>query len=406
MNTPSASACPSDTALLLSGGGARAAYQAGVLQTLAELQRRHQPEVAGAPFDIIVGTSAGALNAAFVASHADAFGPAVQRLGELWAQLHVQQVYHASTVQAVRASLRWLAMALVGWTGRTISAAQQPRSLLDNQPLFELMQQQLQLHRIPQLLTSGQLRALAVTTSSYSTGEHITFFDGPPDMPDWTRLRRRAVRTPIAVNHLMASAAIPFLFPAVRIEVEGHSGYYGDGAMRQVAPIAPVIHLGAQRVLVIGVGGELEPSDSATPDPAYPSLAQVANHALSSIFLDTLTVDFERVERINHMLKLIESSQRHHTGLRPIELLAITPSCRLDHIAARHTSRLPPALRLLLNSLGMRGGAPSARSSALAAYLLFEADFTQELMALGRADAERRQDEICRFFGWDAPTDT
>lgn len=406
MNTQRASAARPDTALLLSGGGARAAYQAGVLQTLAELQRRHQPEVAGAPFDIIVGTSAGALNAAFVASQADAFGPAVKSLVQLWSQLHVQQIYHASTAQAVRASLRWLGMAVAGWTGRPRTVAQQPRSLLDNQPLRALLQEQLQLQRVPQLLARGQLRALAVTTSSYSTGEHITFFDGPPDMPDWTRERRRAVRTPICIDHLMASAAIPFLFPAVRIQAEGQVGYYGDGAMRQVAPIAPVVHLGAQRVLVIGVGRELEPSDSAALEPAYPSLAQVANHALSSIFFDTLAVDFERIERVNRMLALIDPAQRPRTGLRPIELLAITPSCRLDHIAARHTQRLPPALRLLLNSLGMRGGAPSARSSALAAYLLFEAGFAQELMALGQADAWLQQDEICRFFGWDATTAT
>lgn len=401
MNTQAPPDPRPDTALLLSGGGARAAYQAGVLQTLAQLQRQHQPQAQDAPFDIIVGTSAGALNAAFVASHADAFGLAVERLSQLWSALHVQQIYHASTAQAVRASLRWLGMAVSGWGKRAQTAPKQPRSLLDNQPLRELLQTQLQLERIPKLLARGQLRALAVTTSSYSTGEHITFFDGPPDMPDWTRERRRAVRTPIGIEHLMASAAIPFLFPAVRIEAEGHTGYYGDGAMRQVAPIAPVIHLGAQRVLVIGVGRELEPSDSSAPEPPYPSLAQVANHALSSIFFDTLTVDVERVERVNRMLTLIAPDQRGMTGLRPIELLTITPSCRLDHIAERHTQRLPPALRLLLNSLGMRGGTPSSRSSALAAYLLFEAGFAQELMALGQADAWRQQDAICRFFGWD-----
>ena len=393
-----------ETALLLSGGGARAAYQVGVLQAIGQLQAEHLGPDATSPFEIIVGTSAGAINAAMLAAHADHFGQAIQRLVDLWSQLEVPQVYHASTWQALQAGLRWLGLGLGGWLPNSSKRSRQPRSLLNNQPLCDLLGRELPLDRVPSLLDSGHLRALAVTTSSYSTGEHVTFFDGPIDMQDWTRDRRRAVRTPICIEHLMASAAIPFLFPAVRVKAEGQAAYYGDGSMRQVAPISPVIHLGARRVLVIGVGRELEPSDaSAVEPPSYPSLAQVANHALSSIFLDTLTVDVERVQRINDMLDLIEPEHRPEVGLQHIELLTLTPSCRLDRIAARHTRLLPPAMRLLLNTLGMRGGKAGSRSSGLAAYLLFHADFTQELMALGRSDTLAQKDAICHFFGWNAP---
>ena len=227
------------------------------------------------------------------------------------------------------------------------------------------------------------------------------FYDAVEQISDWARARRRAVRTSISIEHLMASAAIPLLFPATRIEVNGQAAYYGDGSMRQITPIAPAIHLGAQRVLVVGVSSAPEPVDEAgLGDPAYPSLAQVANHALASIFLDTLTADAERLHRINHTLSLIEPARRAESALRPIELLTIMPSQRLDRVAIRHTATLPRPVRTLMAILGMRGGAPSARSSALATYLMFEAGFTTELMRLGEADALAQQDAICRFFGW------
>lgn len=398
---PSEPLADAGTALLLTGGGARAAYQVGVLQGIAALQRRWRPEQHATPFGIIVGTSAGAINAAALACEADQFRIGVARLARIWSQFHVEQVYHASFGHTVKAGLRWMAMLLLGWMRR--SGATQPRSLLDNAPLRELLSAELPMGRIPDLLARGYLRALAVTTSSYTSGEHVTFFDGPTDMADWTRARRHAMRTSIGIDHLMASAALPFLFPATRLIAEGRPGYYGDGSMRQVAPISPVIHLGARRVLIVGVGRAPEPPDvQQGMDPGYPSLAQVADHALSSIFLDALASDVERLQRVNHTISLIDPAQRIASNLRPIQLLVITPSERLDRIAARHTAGLPRTVRGLLRMLGMRSGALGARSSALAAYLLFEGSYTRALMRLGRQDALAKSADIARFFGWNS----
>lgn len=386
--------------MLLSGGGARAAYQVGVLQGIATLYRRHCRNDQGSPFDIIVGTSAGAINAAALACGADRFPAAVRHLSGVWSGFHAQQVYRTNPRHALWAGARWFALMLMGWISPRWRNLQ-PHSLLDNRPLRLLLKAQLPLERLPALLKKGHLQAFAVTTSCYGSGEHVTFYDAAHPIHDWTRARRRAVRTPIAVEHLMASAAIPILFPAARIEIKGQAAYYGDGSMRQITPIAPAIHLGAERVLVVGVGGAPEPVEAAHGShPAYPSLAQVANHALASIFLDTLTADAERLNRINHTISLIDPARRAESALRPIELLTITPSQRLDQLAVQHAHALPRSVRMLMTVLGMHGGAPSARGSALATYLLFESGYTTALMRLGHADALAQGAAIGQFFGW------
>ncbi len=391
---------PPDTALLLTGGGARAAYQVGVLQGVAALARQQRPHHRASPFDIIVGTSAGAINATALACGADRFHGTVARLARLWCQLRAHQVYRVGTLDALRASARWLSLLLVGWLAPRRNALQ-PRSLLDNAPLRTLLDKQLPLTRLPELLARGHLRALAVTTSCYSTGEHVIFYDAPDTIRDWTRVRRRAVRTAIGVEHLMGSAAIPLVFPAVPIDMRGRRGYHGDGSMRQLTPIAPAIHLGAQRVFAIGVGSPQETAEDARARaPGYPSLAQVAGHVLSSIFLDTLATDAQHLRRINHTLSLMTPERRAETGLRPVELLVITPSQRLDEVAVRHAARLPGSVRALLAMLGVRRAAQGTRGAALASYLLFEAGYTRALMRLGRADALAQREAISRFFGW------
>ena len=400
MNTPPCPAARPGTALLLTGGGARAAYQVGVLQALATLRRHSQPGPRGSPFDVIVGTSAGALNAAALATGADRFDHAVMRLARIWRQFHAAQVYRAEALDAARAGARWLSLMSVGWALARWSRLQ-PHSLLDNQPLRQLLQAHIPFERLPALLASGHLRGFAVTASCYASGEHVAFYEAADDMENWSRAQRRAVRARIGVDHLMASSAIPFVFPAAQIAVDGHRAYYGDGSMRQMAPIAPVIHLGAKRVLVVGAGRAHQPPTE--PQPAgtdYPSLAEVAGHALSGIFLDTLAVDIERLTRINQTLSLIPPARRGETSLRHIELLAITPSQRLDEIAGRHLQALPQAVRVLLDVLGTRHPAPRAGSAALASYLLFEAGYTRELMHLGRADTLAQRAAVCRFFGW------
>ena len=396
--TPTISA----TGLLLTGGGARAAYQVGVLEANADLRLAcgagHEPN----PFPIITGTSAGAINAAALACGADHFDRAVRRMARVWRQFHASQVYGADSLSVMRSGARWLTLLSMGWAFARWRRMR-PQSLLDNRPLEKLLVKMVPLVRLPRLIRKGHLTALAVTASSYSSGEHVTFFESAAPVLPWVRSQRRAASDRITHEHLLASSAIPFIFPAKGITVEGHTEYFGDGSMRQSAPIAPAIHLGAERILVIGAGRMHEPKGDAAPTPTYPSLAQIAGHALSNIFLDALAVDVERVQRINQTLGLIPEQARAQSALRPVELLVIAPSQRLDAVAARHVSELPGPVRTMLGALGVTSNMADVRGAALASYLLFEAGYTQELMALGRADTLAMRDAVCRFFGW---TDT
>jgi len=219
----------------------------------------------------------------------------------------------------------------------------------------------------------------------------------------WTRSQRKAARERITAEHLLASSAIPFIFPAQALAVDGHTEYFGDGSMRQSAPLAPAIHLGAERLLVVGTGRLHEPPRQGQPEPTYPTLAQIAGHALSNIFLDALGVDVERAQRINHTLSLIPPEARAHSTLRPVDVLMIVPSQRIDDIAARHVTDLPVTMRTMLGALGVTSQAGDVRGAALVSYLLFEQAYTRELMDLGRADTLARRAEVCRFFGWNDP---
>lgn len=245
------------------------------------------------------------------------------------------------------------------------------------------------------------LHALAVTASSYTSGEHFTFFDAAQPIEPWQRSQRVAVQSRLTQAHLLASSAIPFVFPAAQLQVQGAPGWFGDGSMRQTAPLSPAVHLGAQRLLIIGAGRMQEPTGRVAPTLDYPNLAQIAGHAMASIFLDALAVDIERMRRINRTLALLPEAVLADSQLRPIEALVISPTQRIDDIASRHLSALPAPIRALLGGVGVGGKGQQARGSALASYLLFEAPFTQELMALGEADTVARRDEVLRFFGWD-----
>ncbi len=390
------------TALVLSGGGARAAYQVGVLRSISRMRREALGPMARLrnPFGVICGTSAGAINASVLATRADRFEATVELLAKVWQNFSTEQVYRSDSLGVIRSGAMWLTMMSVGWVIARWRRAR-PRSLLDNAPLAELLKRMVPLERLPMMFEQKQLHALAVTASSYTSGEHYTFFDAAQPIETWQRSQRVAVQSRLSQAHLLASSAIPFVFPATSLTVDGSPGWFGDGSMRQTAPLSPAVHLGAQRMLIIGAGRMHEPAGRVVASADYPNLAQIAGHAMASIFLDALAVDIERMKRINRTLALLPDSALADTPLRPLEALVISPSQRVDDIAARHLTALPAPVRALLRGVGVGGQGEQARGSALASYLLFEAPFTSELLALGEADTEARKDEVLRFFGWD-----
>lgn len=387
------------TGLVLTGGGARAAYQVGVMKAIAQIRRECGRVADPNPFPVITGTSAGAINAAALACRADDFDGAVASLCEVWQNFHAEQVYRTDSFGVIRTGARWLTMMSIGWAIARWHRAR-PRSLLDNTPLEGLLTRLISTERLHRMMLEGHLRALAVTASSYGSGLHVTFYDAVRDILPWTRSQRIAVHDRITVAHLLASSAIPFVFPPVALKVDDHIEYCGDGSMRQAAPISPAVHLGGERILVIGAGRMHEPPGERAGSDEYPNLAQIAGHALSNIFLDALAVDVERLQRINSTLALLTPEARSATSLKPIEVLVIAPSQRLDDMAAKHLGELPLPIRTMLRGIGVQGRGDDARGAALASYLLFEPAYTRELMALGVGDTMQRRDDVVAFFGW------
>jgi NTE family protein len=388
------------TGLILTGGGARAAYQVGVLKAIARIRRDSGADLRRNPFGVIAGTSAGAINAAALACHCDRFDEAVDSIAEVWRNFSAEQVYRADSLGVIRSGAQWLTMLSIGWVIARWRRAR-PRSLLDNSPLADLLLRMVPVERLQRMLDERHLHALAVSASSYSSGLHVTFYHAAAPIEPWTRSQRIAVRSPITTEHLLASSAIPFVFPAQSLALEGVDEWFGDGSMRQTAPISPAVHLGAQRILVVGAGRMQEPPGRRIdPKAGYPSLAQIAGHAMSNIFLDALAVDIERMRRINHTLSLLPRETQSRTALRPIDVLVIAPSQRLDDLAAQHQQALPAPVRAMLRGVGAGRAEQNTGGSALVSYLLFESEYTRALIALGEADTVARSDDVLRFFAW------
>lgn len=369
--------------LILTGGGARAAYQVGFLRAVSHLLPRGAPN----PFPIICGTSAGAVNAAALAADATDFHRAVRRILIIWKYFHAEQVYRSDMLGVMGTGARWLSAMLLGGLGEN-----NPSSLLDNSPLSKLLRERLDLSGIRRSINLGALYALSVTASGYSSGQSVSFFQSVPGITGWQRARRLGIPEIIDYEHLLASSALPFIFPAMALRRE----FFGDGSMRQIAPISPALHLGADRVLVIGVGRQMVHQPERPMLGSYPSLAQIAGHALNSIFLDSLEVDIERLQRINKTVRMIplEERSKHRMELREVEVLVISPSEDIDRIAAQYSHELPRSIRFLLRGLG----ATRANGSTLTSYLLFEPAFCRALIALGYKDTMARRDEVMKFL--------
>jgi NTE family protein len=373
-------------ALILSGGGARAAYQVGVLQALADLLPADQAN----PFPIICGTSAGAINALALAAHPGDFKASVHALANMWHNLRIGDVYLHDWFDIIK-GLGLLGLSLFNQgIGR-----KRPLSLLDNSPLWDLLGSRIQFGNISESVASGKLFAVAVSAMGYSSGHTVSFFQGHPSLQGWNRYRRAGVATQLRLEHLLASSAIPTIFPAVRINRE----YFGDGALRQLAPISPALHLGAQSLFVVGVSGN-RTSTKATrklPPKHSPSMGQIVGHLLNSAFVDSLEGDLEHMERMNQLIKLIPEANMKSAGLelRAVDNMVISPSSPLDVIAGRNIRYLPDSLRFFLRAIGAtaKGGGATAAS-----YLLFSTEFISELMELGRQDAMAEADAIRAFF--------
>jgi NTE family protein len=372
------------TALLLPGGGARAAYQVGVLKGLAELFAERTCN----PFPILSGTSAGALNAVALATHADDFGAAARWLESLWLALSAQRVYHTGWLQLARNTLRLL-LSLFN-AGIAVGA---PVALLDNSPLRALLQEVLDFDRIATHIQHGHLRAISVTAMNYNQGMSVSFFQGGPSHAAWQRWRRQGIAGPLQLEHLMASTAIPTIFPPERIG----QYYYGDGALRQLSPISPALHLGASRVLIVPPNGHGRRYSKPIRKIQSPAFGQIIGNLLNSAFIDSLESDIERMDRLNEMLRLLTPEQLAQLPrtLEPIDFYVIAPSQDIDTIAELHVRELPCSIRAFLRVTGSNrynGGVNAA------SYLLFTHSFIKQLIELGHGDVMADKTGIANFM--------
>jgi NTE family protein len=375
------------TGLVLPGGGARGAFQVGVLKAIAELL----PPGAANPFPIISGTSAGAINSVVLATRARHFGVAVEALEHVWANFHCAQVYRSDSLTMLKSSLHWMAALMLG--GNLVGT---PRSLLDNAPLRALLSRKVRFPRLAKGLDAGWIEAVAVTAAGYATARSTTFFEATDAHRNWSRTRRSGVRGTLSLDHLMASIAVPMIFPPVRIAGE----YFGDGAMRQATPLSPAVHLGADRILVIGVRDETaDPGIEPGQEQPFPSMATIAGYMLDTLFMDGLYSDLERLTRINELIDAVPVEHREGalSDMRPIDTMIVLPSTDLRDVAYEHRKSMPTPVRVLLRGIGGRGSS----SSRLLSFLLFESKYTRDLIELGYHDAMKVRDQLEAFIRGD-----
>ena len=362
--------------LVLPGGGARAAYQVGVLKAISELIPDSNP------FSIISGTSAGAINASLLASRSQSLKEAVEVLSGVWCNFKTNKVYRTETTVMLKSIFQWLLTVSSGGV-----LAKNPKSLLDNSPLRQLLEDTINLEGIKNNIDKGNLDAFAITAASYSSKKSVTFFQSEEDDIDWERFLRVGEKTDILIDHLMASIALPLIFPAVKINNE----YFGDGAMRQATPLSPAIRLGAEKLLIITTDSK-SPNNQLTDNQIYPSIGEVGGYMLDALFTGGLLSDLERLDRINQIIENSGSNivQTSTKKMSHIEYLVISPSKDIKKIAKDHYSNVPYSIKLLMKGLGLK----NRNESELLSFLLFESSFTSSLIELGYEDGMRKQSAI------------
>lgn len=372
-------------ALVLPGGGARGAFQVGVLKALNELLPARQRN----PFRIISGTSAGAINSVVLASKAQRFSGAVMELEQVWGGFSTDMVYRSDALTMLKSSAHWLGAIVFGGLG-----VRNPKSLLNNAPLRALLSRNVRFPRIQANIEHGFLDAVAVTAAGYGSSRSVTFFQAVADALEWERTRRVGKHVALNLDHLMASIAVPMIFPPVAIDGE----FYGDGAMRQATPLSPAVHLGADRILVIGVrderAGHLEDDVQSAQAPQPPGFGQIAGYMLDTLFLDGLYSDLERLARINRLIEEIPPTVRHGlaSDMRTIDTMVVLPSVDLRDLALQYVQELPRPVRMLLGGIGGSEG-------RLLSFLLFESGFTRALIDQGYRDAMAVSDDLLAFVG-------
>jgi NTE family protein len=376
--------------LVMTGGGARGAYQAGVLKRIGEIRR---VQTDGNPFPIIGGSSAGAVNGGALAVGCDEFAIATKVLAKLWSELKPNDIFRCDVLSQARNSVTWILDLSFG----AVLGGGNAHSLLDASPLRRFLNKYLDCDHIQANIKRKHLYALAISATNYNSGKSYLFIQGAKGHPMWNRSRRVTLATKITTDHICASAAIPLVFQPVRLKTEEGTAYFGDGCVRMQQPLSPVIRLGAERVFGIGVRGEsLEHQEEAGND-MEPSLAQVMGLLFNVMFLDHLATDVEHLERLNTLLREGQISQTEIEGcerMRPLATLLVTPSVDLSELARQHQKDMPYLIQYFMNGLGR----DAVSCADLMSYLLFTPKYTRALIDVGYNDANRRIDEIEEFI--------
>ncbi len=370
--------------LVLSGGGARGAYQVGVIAAMSEIIKTSGLEF---KIDIFSGVSAGAINASFLAAESHDLHEGCRKLVDLWSHLRSEDIFYTDAINLGKMGLKWMGELSLGGLGGSTPG----RALLDTQPLHDLLKKNVDYKAIEKNLKAKNYTALAVTAVDYLTSNSITFVQGQDDLPTWHKSRKISERARITSEHIMASSAIPLLFPPVKVDQR----WFGDGCVRNTHPCAPSIYLGAEKLVVIGVRkqGNFVNEEAHLHQQKAPSVAKVINVILNAVLLDGIELDVERLERVNEFIRKVPSAHQGNLNYKPVDYLWISPSADLGEIASRKSSKLPRMIRYLLKGLGSLEDA-----SEIVSYLLFDPSYCSQLIDLGFQDAMKQKENIIKFL--------